>query len=233
MGADAAPHVNTVLRICSIFVLALLTLPALASERQISGVISVHDGDDLYINETRVRLYGIDAPERGQICRTEHQVPFDCGETAEQTLATRFGGGQATCYLHGKGDYGRWLATCVSGGVTVNAWMVSQGWAMPYHRTPDIYGGEARIAQASDQGLHATAFQAPNVFRARRYRPAAGQRAAPNPRCAIKGNVGRDRIYHVPGSRHYSRTTIRADRGERWFCSTAEAEAAGWRAPLG
>ncbi|MGG0643119.1 hypothetical protein ABE021_04095 [Sporosarcina gallistercoris] len=43
--------------------------------------------------------------------------------------------------------------------------------------------------------------------------------------CDIKGsNSG---IYHVPGSTYYSRTKNVA----RWFCSTEEAEKAGYRAP--
>ena len=49
--------------------------------------------------------------------------------------------------------------------------------------------------------------------------------------CAIKGNINREseRIYHLPGSSMYA--NIRMDRPEkRWFCSEAEAEAAGWRA---
>ena len=53
-----------------------------------------------------------------------------------------------------------------------------------------------------------------------------------NPNCNIKGNVsintGR-RIYHVPGQRYYDDTIIRPEYGERWFCSEAEAIAAGWR----
>lgn len=50
--------------------------------------------------------------------------------------------------------------------------------------------------------------------------------------CNIKGNVSIDtgeRIYHVPGQEHYSETIIRREYGERWFCSEAEARAAGWR----
>ena len=50
--------------------------------------------------------------------------------------------------------------------------------------------------------------------------------------CRIKGNVSIDsgeRIYHVPGQRYYADTTIRPEHGERWFCSEAEARAAGWR----
>jgi hypothetical protein len=54
---------------------------------------------------------------------------------------------------------------------------------------------------------------------------------APNQNCAIKGNISSGgRIYHVPGQEHYARTRINPANGERWFCSRAEAEAAGWRA---
>jgi hypothetical protein len=49
--------------------------------------------------------------------------------------------------------------------------------------------------------------------------------------CDIKGNINSkgERIYHVPGGRAYASTLIDATRGERWFCSEAEAQAAGWR----
>lgn len=57
---------------------------------------------------------------------------------------------------------------------------------------------------------------------------ASSQTAATPPSqgdCNIKGsNSG---IYHVPGSTYYNRTTNVA----RWFCSSEEAEAAGYRAP--
>jgi hypothetical protein len=49
--------------------------------------------------------------------------------------------------------------------------------------------------------------------------------------CLIKGNIDDQgqRIYHVPGGDYYDVTVIEASRGERWFCSEAEARAAGWR----
>ena len=48
--------------------------------------------------------------------------------------------------------------------------------------------------------------------------------------CAIKGNQnGRgERIYHLPEGRGYSRVTMNG-AGKRWFCSEAQAVAAGWR----
>jgi len=50
--------------------------------------------------------------------------------------------------------------------------------------------------------------------------------------CTIKGNVSinsGERIYHVPGQEFYDATKISHRHGERWFCSEAEAQAAGWR----
>ncbi|HWJ89348.1 MAG TPA: hypothetical protein VNS12_14875 [Pelagibacterium sp.] len=50
--------------------------------------------------------------------------------------------------------------------------------------------------------------------------------------CTIKGNISigsGERIYHVPGQRYYGDTIIRPEFGERWFCSEADAQAAGWR----
>ncbi len=60
-----------------------------------------------------------------------------------------------------------------------------------------------------------------------------GQTDTPPPSadCRIKGNVNSkdERIYHPPGCRDWGRTMIDPARGDRWFCSEAEARAAGWR----
>lgn len=53
-----------------------------------------------------------------------------------------------------------------------------------------------------------------------------------SPYCSIKGNISFDtgeRIYHMPGQAYYNETRISHSHGERWFCSEAEARAAGWR----
>lgn len=50
--------------------------------------------------------------------------------------------------------------------------------------------------------------------------------------CLIKGNISFDtgeKIYHLPGQKYYDSTTINPAYGERWFCTEAEAQAAGWR----
>lgn len=75
------------------------------------------------------------------------------------------------------------------------------------------------VAQASDPGA------APFTC--------VGGCAEPQNGCEIKGNVNSkgERIYHVPGGRDYKRTDIKPEEGDRWFCTAAEAEAAGFRAP--
>lgn len=57
-------------------------------------------------------------------------------------------------------------------------------------------------------------------------RPATSAAAA----CTIKGNINSkgDKIAHMPGSATYAKTRI-SQPGERYFCSAAEAIAAGWR----
>jgi hypothetical protein len=48
---------------------------------------------------------------------------------------------------------------------------------------------------------------------------------APPPGCAIKGNISEagNRFYHVPGGEYYDGIIIQLDKGERWFCTEAEA----------
>lgn len=52
-----------------------------------------------------------------------------------------------------------------------------------------------------------------------------------DPSCQVKGNISAtgEKIYHIPGGSFYGRTTIDESAGERWFCTEAEATAAGWR----
>jgi len=66
----------------------------------------------------------------------------------------------------------------------------------------------------------------PNAFKC-----AGGCPEAPDPSCAIKGNVNSQggKIYHLPGGAYYDKTDIKPEEGDRWFCTEAEAQAAGFR----
>ncbi|MEO1742655.1 MAG: cold shock domain-containing protein [Cyanobacteria bacterium J06629_9] len=48
----------------------------------------------------------------------------------------------------------------------------------------------------------------------------------------IKGNISFSsgkKVYHLPGMEDYESTVIDPDKGEKWFCTEAEASASGWK----
>ncbi len=109
--------------------------------------------------------------------------------------------------------------------------MVWEGLALAYRRYSLDYTGQEADARAARRGIWASEFVKPWDWR--RGKRIAANDNAPD-QCRIKGNISRsgERIYHVPGGQYYGRTKIDSSKGERWFCSEAEATAAGWRKAL-
>ena len=204
----------------------------------IAGRASVIDGDTLEIQGTRIRLHGIDAPEKGQSC-TVRGRRSRCGRLATRALADRIGGRSITCEPKDRDRYNRVVAVCRSGGDDLNAWMVAEGWAVAYRRYSTDYVPQEERASGSKRGVWQGEFIAPWDWRrgkrldsmtARRTQTKRAKVRQPTA-CRIKGNISRGgkRIYHVPGDQYYDRTRINTAKGERWFCSKAEARTAGWR----
>ena len=203
---------------------------------EVSGQARVVDGDSLEIGGARIRLFGIDAPERGQSCQEGGEL-WICGGLARLRLEERISQRRVVCVEKDRDRYGRIVAVCRAGGEDLNAWMVSEGWALAYRRYSEAYVDEEAGAKAARVGVWRGDFVPPwDWRRGKRLPPIAAQdtrrSAANRGNCHIKGNVSYNRsmrIFHMPGDRDYSRTRIDPSRGERWFCSEAEARAAGWR----
>ena len=74
----------------------------------------------------------------------------------------------------------------------------------------------------------------PIVVRDTTAAPASPNLAAPGntPAKPVKGKITKrgERVYHLPDSRYYEISRIDPEKGERYFSSVSEAEAAGWRA---
>lgn len=81
-------------------------------------------------------------------------------------------------------------------------------------------------------GIWQSKTQPPSEYRARRWETAQ-KVASSSGGCPIKGNINDngEKIYHAPWSKHYAKIRIDTSKGERWFCTEAEARAAGWWAP--
>jgi hypothetical protein len=53
-----------------------------------TGQASIIGGDTLEIHGTRIRLWGIDAPESSQLCRGDDSLPYRRGAKADAPLST-------------------------------------------------------------------------------------------------------------------------------------------------
>ncbi len=200
-------------------VLMICLCPALAGAEP-----RVIDGDTLELDGTVYRLNGIDAPEHGQRCGN-----WDCGKAATETLVELVKGHDVTCDPITRDGYGRVIATCFADGADIGADMVDKGLAWAFVKYSDAYVTEERAAQRKVRGVWSDSYTPPWEFRDTRWKTAAD--IAPKG-CPIKGNISRNgHIYHAPWSPWYGRTRINPAKGERWFCSEAEAIKAGWRAP--
>jgi endonuclease YncB( thermonuclease family) len=115
-------------------------------------VVKVYDGDTITVLDSnytqhKIRLDGIDAPERGQ----------DYGAKATQALKAVLGSGQVVVEVTTKDKYGRSIGQVMAEQTNVNAWMVEKGWAWHYkHYSSDRWLAELELmARAAKVGLWA------------------------------------------------------------------------------
>lgn len=209
--------------------LILFLVSTVVNSAEITGEARVIDGDTLKIGSQVVRLHGIDAPENGQNCERRGKK-YNCGAEAENALRAMVSG-DITCSGGKRDSYKRLIAICKSNGQDIGKRMVLAGQALAFRKFSTDYIEAETVAKNARAGMWAGKFEAPWDFRASKWVDASSD--APSSECPIKGNINRkgERIYHAPWSRSYKRTRINVSKGERWFCSEAEALAAGWRAP--
>jgi endonuclease YncB( thermonuclease family) len=222
--------------------LALSAQQACVPQERVAGRPKVIDGDSFEIGSIGIRLFGVDAPEGRQPC-TRGGREWRCGDTAAAELRRLVGSREVVCLRRDEDDYGRIVAVCRSGTADLGAAMVRAGLAVAYRRYSTDYVDEEREAQAARRGLWAGEFTDPEDWRRRDddrtpAAPARREGGTTPPRgrrdgCYVKGNINGEgeRIYHAPGSPSYDDTVIDENRGERWFCTEAEAKRGGWRAP--
>lgn len=210
------------------FVLAGMLLSDVLAQTSNDESVTVIDGDTIKIGDQRIRIHGIDAPEGRQTCARDG-VTWLCGQEAGQQLRELVRGSEVTCKSVDQDRYGRIVAKCFAGGLDVGEEMVSEGLALAYRQYSTDYIQAEAAAKAARLRLWSGQFVEPWDWR--RGKRLAASPANDNAACDIKGNVSKsgERIYHVPGGAHYSRTKIDHSKGERMFCSEDEAREAGWR----
>jgi len=154
------------------FAVAITVFAGLAQAEEMSGRASVVDGDTIHIEgvHKNVRMFGVDAPESGQICVDGGGKRFLCGVRAAAELATIIGqNGRVACEEKDRDRYGRPVAVCRIGGRDLAGEMIRRGWAVDFVRySRGRYEAEQDAAQRAGAGLWAGDFDVPWEWRAKR-----------------------------------------------------------------
>ncbi len=204
-------------------------------------VTRVVDGDTIDVaiagQEFRLRYIGIDTPETVDPRRPVGCFGREASERNHEMVDGKTVGLEKD--VSETDQFGRLLRYVWLDGRMVNATLVEEGYALASTYPPDVKYAElfaSLQAQAREagRGLWSACAEGETATpEAPPASPAAGVCAySGTSEPVIKGNISLstgEKIYHVPGGYYYDDTVIDEARGERWFCTEAEAVAAGWR----
>lgn len=129
-----------------------------------NAAVRVIDGETLALDGQVVRLAGVRAPQRGQLCHDVAGREYDCGAAAAAAVARLIAGRDVECRLQGRDPMGRPTGFCRAGGAELNASLVADGFVL-------AGGGVAALqtlettARDGRRGLWATAADAEQVRR--------------------------------------------------------------------
>lgn len=153
------PTVPAMFRFLALTLVALVACadPAPA----VVGRPSVVDGDTLEIQDQRIRLWGVDAPESRQIC-TRPSGAYRCGQVAASQLDQWIAGRPVRCVEDSRDRYGRMVTRCEFEGDDIGGWLVRRGHAVRY---PEYAGSaymiEELAARRERAGIWSGAFDYP------------------------------------------------------------------------
>ena len=122
------------------------------------------DGDTLNISGVQYRLWGIDAPEKQQVCNDG----WAAGHAASQHLRKLVSNVEVRCEPRTTDQYGRLVAVCYTDGRDLGAELVRAGMALAFVRYSSVYVDDEAQAKALGLGLHAHDCSPPWDWRAQR-----------------------------------------------------------------
>ena len=143
---------------------------------EIVGIPRVIDGDTVHINNQKIRLEGIDAPEKKQRCKKEKlrisfiinyifYEKYNCGEVSKKRLIAKIKRSKIKCITSSNDRYKRYLATCFKDKINLNKWMVRNGYAIAYRRYSKKYISDEDFAKQNKLGLWQGKFTNPEKWR--------------------------------------------------------------------
>ncbi len=199
------------------------------SGADIVTVVRVIDGDTIVIDgDVHIRLLGIDAPEAGECFYEE----------SKDTLINLVQGEDVQLQkdVSDKDNFGRLLRYVFlsNDNLFINKVLLEQGYADVMSSGQDLVyrrllTSSRNQAITQRKGMWAVCEnqeeEAETIF------PLEKNDISTNPECLIKGNIsehGYGKVYFSLGDPNYNQVKISFDKGEQFFCTEQEAEAAGF-----
>lgn len=105
----------------------------LVFNKKIIGKARAIDGDSIKVNNSEIRLFGIDAPEYKQKCLDKNNDEYSCGMVSQDFLSKLINGKQLECFYAEKDKYDRFLSKCFVQKLSVNEEMIKSGMAVIYN----------------------------------------------------------------------------------------------------
>ena len=153
----------------------ILTYNDVRSENinKISGFAKVVDGDTIKINSKKIRLYGIDAPEKKQKCKKTYLTisfmsftkDYMCGKVSTQKLIKKINKQKLNCNILDVDRYKRLIGECFKRNINLNSWMVSNGYAVAYRKYSKKYVSDEINAKNNKLGIWQGKFEMPWDYR--------------------------------------------------------------------
>jgi endonuclease YncB( thermonuclease family) len=147
------------------FLIILLSFNIKVMAGEIYGFPVIIDGDTIKISNNKIRLHGIDAPEKKQKC-TKNKKKYNCGVFATLALTKKIGKKLVKCLTQKKKDrYNRFIGICFVEHEDLNKWMVRNGYAVAYKRYSKDYILDEEFAKTNKLGLWSGTFLNPEKWR--------------------------------------------------------------------
>ena len=209
-------------------IIFLFFLPAISSTQTLTGkVIKISDGDTITLldnqhRQTKIRLYGIDTPEKGQAY----------GQKAKRFTASLVAGKSVSVKVYDTDRYGRSVGVVYSGRTNVNEEIIRAGYAWQYRKYCKASFCSKWLtleqeARNSELGLWRDKHPQP-PWEWRKAKRNGGSSSSTNNFVnsgtgIYHGNV-KSHVFHGPGCRHYN-----CKNCVKMFGSKDEAVRAGYR----
>ena len=162
------------LSLFSIILFSSIITSAISFEKIIIGKAKVTDGDTIKINDQKIRLFGIDAPETQQFCKEVYlsflifnfKRDYKCGEKSTKALKKKIQGKNIRCLVQDNKDrYRRNIGICYLKKQDINSWLVKNGHAIAYRRYSKKYIIDEQYAEDNKLGIWQGTFMEPEKWR--------------------------------------------------------------------